>query len=167
MSEEQRIEQERVGGCLRVRVYGSLTENSPLFRLDFSREKEVIIDFAEVSYLTSAGISKWFQLKNTIPASCMLSVDQLPPLMVRQLCLIQNFLPPQTRILSVQAPYLAESGDEFRVTFELGTHYFPATPGAALKLNLPEGVMGPDGKVAEPDFLEEHFFRFLKLYPAR
>ena len=141
---------------------GAISESHPLFKEDVRQATEVVLDFANTSYMNSVGVKSWIQWTIQIPARCNVTFKNCTELIANQVSNVKGFAPEHTRVESVRVPFVCEKCSTEKIdTLMLGTHYNYVPAGTPLELALPAHSCPKCKAAMEPDFIEERLFGFL------
>ena len=141
---------------------GAISESHPLFKEDVRLATDIVLDFANTSYMNSVGVKAWIGWTIQIPARCNVSFKNCTELIANQVSNVKGFAPVQTRVESVRVPFVCEKcSTEKTEVLVLGTNYNYVLAGTPLELTLPEHACPKCKAKMEPDFLEERLFGFL------
>lgn len=113
------------------------------------------IDLDEVKYISSFGVKLWIEHFQKNKSKFVFYNVQ--PSLIKNFNTVQGFLPPQSIIASLYAPFCNPTTFEAKnVLLEINKNYGKslATP------QLPE-VHDDKGNLLEPDFSNKNYFRFL------
>lgn len=142
-----------------VEISGAITENFVVTSNLVAGDIPIEIDLGKVDSLNSNGIRSfklWLaSLKN--PEICF---SKCPYFFINQVNVINNFLPPQSKILSFYVPFYSSKTDEEKfVLFTDGQEI--TNRGGGLYINIPS-ILDKTGHVMEMDVVSDKFFAFLR-----
>ncbi len=140
------------GAILKLAVSGQVNENFAFDDLDFSDADTVQLDLNEISLMNSSGVKRWFKFIEAIPASTKIIYQNVPPIIVTQMNIVEGFLSPNAEVETFYAPYFDDENDEEIKRL--------LKPSDIVDKKAPE-LKNDSGEELEFDALEETYFKFL------
>lgn len=142
-----------------VEISGAIAENFAVAANTIAGDVPIEIDLGNVNSLNSNGIRSfklWLaSLKNPV-----IWFTKCPHFFINQVNAINNFLPPQSKIMSFYVPFYSSKTDEEKfVLFTDGQEI--TNRGGGLFINIPS-VLDKTGHVMEMDIVSDKFFAFLR-----
>lgn len=123
---------------------------------------QLVLDLGGISHINSVGIRSWINWVKDISQGRKLIFRRCPRVIVMQMNMVGDFLPPGSTVESFYVPYYCETCDEeSEVLFTVGKE-IEVAGGTGVRINYdPKGsCKTPDCEI-EIDTNEGRYFRFL------
>ena len=161
-----KIETQTLGNTTLLNLEGYFNELAVLPQINPTSLLRLEINFANVSYINSAGIGIWVRWIDDIEKRASegfeILLTECPRAIVSQLANVMGFLSKRAVVGSFFVPYFSEETDECRdVLFRLGHEYRLGQPNRI----LPPHVLDSKGNVMAPDVEPTKYFAFLGIIP--
>ena len=119
--------------------------------------RTIEIDLAKVTFMSSFGVKLWIEWHRRMEPGITYLISNASPPFVNNINMVDGFLPKQSKVLSLYAPFISEDGDtDELVLLTLDKDYF-----ADGKWKLPL-VKTAEGVTLSEDFFPEKYFKFLR-----
>lgn len=147
---------ERKGEDLVFRFTGVMDENLAFPALAEQPPGRIVCDFDGVTMINSLACRNWVAWVKTLPP---ITLENCPPAVVNQACILVGFLPPSASVASFYVPYYCEPcGREERVLLKQGADYERGG-----KIDVKERVPCPGcSESMDLDVMLERYVKFLK-----
>ncbi len=137
-----------------IKISGHLDENFIHTEHKIPTSKKVIFDLEKLEGINSCGIRDFINLLKDIPDSTLVEYEKCPPLFIQQVNIVNGFLSPQRKVVSLYAPYIGIDDEE-----EMN-HFMDVR---SLNLAQIEKTVKVDGKEYEFDGIIDKYFRFMTI----
>jgi hypothetical protein len=137
-----------------IKISGHLDENFIHTEHQIPTTKKVIFDLERLEGINSCGIRDFINLLKDIPELTSVEYEKCPPLFIQQVNIVNGFLSPQRKVVSLFAPYIGIDDEE-----EMN-HFIDVRN---LNVSQIEKAIHVNGKEYEFDGIIEKYFRFLTL----
>jgi hypothetical protein len=137
-----------------ITISGHLDENFIHSEYQIPASKKVIFDLENLEGINSCGIRDFINLLKDIPDSTAVEYGKCPPLFIQQVNIVNGFLSPQRKVVSLYAPYIGIEDEE-----EMN-HFIDVR---SLNISQIERSVSLNGKEYEFDGVIEKYFRFMTL----
>jgi hypothetical protein len=134
-----------------------------LFEVRVPENSEFVVEFRDLSYISSAGTRSWILWSREIPPSSKLVLRRCPRAIIHQLNVVEGFLTPNTFVESFLVPYYCDN-----CTFETnelaveGKDFKMGTKSVSGKVDIHSTMPCPKCKsTMEMDTLWAKYFTFL------
>lgn len=140
-----------------VHFEGALDEHA-ILPSDLGTSTDIHVDLDGLSYINSVGVRLWIRWLTDVSKKHRLFLIRCPVLVVKNFSSIRGMLNKNTIVQSFYVPYYDEVLDERKnALFIRGKHFMEDG-----HLNMPV-LTDSNGRVMEPDVIEQTYFSFLKL----
>ncbi len=140
------------GSALKLSVKGQVNENFAFDDLDLGGAGTIHLDLEGITLMNSSGVKRWFKFIEAIPATTKIVYQNVPPIIVTQMNIVEGFLSPNAEVETFYAPYFDEENDE-----EVKKLLKPSE----VKDKKAPTFTNDGGEELEFDALEETYFKFL------
>jgi hypothetical protein len=147
---------EKSGNDYRVKVSGSIDEDSDFSNYSLQGAGRVLVDAGSIKSINSCGIREWIKWIATAGNS-KVEYAFCPKVIVDQINMVQGFLPSNGVVQSFYVPFYSETLDQEQVVlFQMGKEY---TDQGLVTIPV---VKDKNGNEMEIDVVEAKYFKFLK-----
>ncbi len=145
---------------------GPIGESTPLFTINLTGLKELLLEMTDVTYINSIGVKHWIMWTVRIPKACTVRMVNCPLVIVSQANTVVGFLTKAMTIESFRLPYAcSECGYEEIHVAQRGREFEYPNGTTPKKIAIVPEMPCPKcskGKI-EPDIFIEKTFKFLEL----
>lgn len=152
------VKKTEVDGLPCFQFSGPIDEEAQFPSVD-SMGSDVVVDLKEVSSINSVGIRAWIMWFADFQDTTFTFVN-CPKALVMQMNMVEGFLPPKSKVNSLEVPFYCEDCDEEKeVLFQVGKDV--KVEGGQVKLDYDKTKICGEDCDPELDVSEVKFFRFL------
>ncbi len=115
-----KIDIKRVGSSLGLNFAGPISEETTFPTIpDDSTITEIKLNLGKLTLVNSWGVRLWMKWLWDLDvrfATAQITLEQCPPAMVKQILVVERFVPERTRVSSILLPYYCEACDKDQVS---------------------------------------------------
>jgi len=154
VSDSLKISQKLEGKILHIDLEGVINEDSDFSKISIGEASHYFFDFEKIDGINSCGIRDWINFLEKFPASCQITYQQCPQIIIEQINMVEGFIRQGVTVESFFAPYYIPSLDQEKAVL---------LRSQDIKNGKAPVIIDPDtNEELEFDGIEEQYFYFLK-----